>query len=79
MHKPGISREDRLSDEGLQRLRRQLESGNRLSQPVLQQWVRRYGQPAIELIEQFNTGNSGEDQAYSSKPVLGSGTDSSTD
>jgi hypothetical protein len=47
---PGIGRAVRLSDEGLERLRRQLETGARPSRPVLEQWVRRYGEPARELL-----------------------------
>jgi hypothetical protein len=49
--RPGVSRADRLSDEGLQRLQRQLASAMRVSEPVLLQWVRRYGEPAVILIE----------------------------
>ena len=48
---PGISRADRLSEEGLQRLQRQLASAMRVSEPVLLQWVRRYGEQAVALIE----------------------------
>ncbi len=48
---PGVSRERRLSEEGLQRLQRQLESSMRVSAPVLLQWVRRYGDEAVRLIE----------------------------
>ena len=47
---PGVSRPDRLSDEGLQRLDRQLASGAHINVPVLAQWIRRYGEPARELI-----------------------------
>lgn len=50
---PGVSRGNRISDEGLQRLRMQLSRGTRIARPVLQQWVRRYGEPARELIAQF--------------------------
>jgi hypothetical protein len=48
---PGISREHRLSDEGLQRLEKQLESGAGISQQVLAQWIKRYGEPALEIIK----------------------------
>lgn len=48
---PGVSRGDRLSAEGLQRLERQLVSSMRVADPVLLQWVRRYGNTAISLIE----------------------------
>ena len=54
MNNPGISRDNRLSDEGLGRLRRQLESGSRISKPVLEQWIRRYGEKAIRLLEEFH-------------------------
>jgi hypothetical protein len=51
---PGISRPDRLSDAGLERLRRQLESGARPSEQVLRQWVRRYGDAAQRLIDAWS-------------------------
>ena len=47
---PGISRTQRLSDEGLRRLARQLESGAGISDQVLRQWIRRYGDQARRLI-----------------------------
>ena len=47
---PGISREKRLSDEGLRRLERQLLSGAKMSKQVLAQWIKRYGEPAREII-----------------------------
>ncbi len=47
---PGISRARRLSDEGLQRLTQQLESGAGISDQVLRQWIRRYGDQARRLI-----------------------------
>ncbi|MGD2119631.1 MAG: hypothetical protein PVG66_14835 [Chromatiales bacterium] len=50
---PGISRSQRVSEEGLQRLERQLTSGARLAPEILAQWVKRYGKPAQELIEQY--------------------------
>jgi len=53
MTSPGISRENRIANEGLLRLRRQLQSGTRLSKPVLDQWVQRYGDKAIELLREF--------------------------
>ena len=49
---PGVSRADRICDDGLDRLRRQLSRGMKISQPVLQQWVRRYGNEAAELIRE---------------------------
>ena len=51
--KPGVSREQRISDEGLQRLERQLQRGARISEPVLAQWIRRYGEPAKALIQKY--------------------------
>lgn len=47
---PGIEREARLSEAGLQRLERQLERGGQISDAVLAQWVRRYGEAAREII-----------------------------
>ena len=47
---PGISRENRISDEGLQRLERQLQRGGQISDAVLAQWIRRYGDAAREII-----------------------------
>ncbi len=47
---PGISRSDRISDEGLVRLDKQLEMGSQISDPVLAQWIKRYGEPAREII-----------------------------
>ena len=48
---PGVSREQRLSEEGLQRLDKQLGSGVRISQQVLAQWIKRYGEAAVEIIK----------------------------
>lgn len=50
---PGISSDDRLSEEGLRRLEMQLESGTRMSDLVLAQWIRRYGEPAGALIRKY--------------------------
>lgn len=47
---PGVSREARISDEGLARLEKQLSAGAKISTPVLAQWVRRYGDAAREVI-----------------------------
>jgi len=52
-HKPGVSREQRISDEGLKRLQKQLQSGVRISEPVLQQWVKRYGDAAKDIIQKY--------------------------
>jgi hypothetical protein len=49
--KPGVSREQRISDEGLQRLQNQLVCGTRMSKPVLTQWIRRYGDAARKIIK----------------------------
>jgi len=51
---PGISRQRRLSDEGLARLDKQLESGLNISSPVLAQWIKRYGDPAREIIKKHD-------------------------
>jgi hypothetical protein len=51
---PGVSREQRISDEGLQRLQKQLQSGVRISDMVLQQWIKRYGDAARDIIKQDN-------------------------
>lgn len=51
---PGITRDNRLSDEGLQRLDRQLQSGSQISDAVLTQWIRRYGEPAREIIRRHD-------------------------
>jgi hypothetical protein len=47
---PGVSRCERITDEGLARLEKQLQRGSRISDPVLTQWIRRYGEPAREII-----------------------------
>ena len=49
---PGVSRDDRISDEGLQRLDKQLAFGIKISTPVLAQWIRRYGDAARDIIKQ---------------------------
>lgn len=48
---PGVSRENRISEEGLQRLESLLARGGQVSQPVLAQWIRRYGDPARDMIK----------------------------
>jgi len=48
---PGVSRENRISDTGLERLEQQLQSGSQISDPVLAQWIRRYGDVAREIIK----------------------------
>lgn len=49
---PGVSREARISDEGLQRLEKHLQKGAKINQQVLKQWIKRYGKPAREIIRQ---------------------------
>ncbi|BAO43614.1 hypothetical protein [Thiolapillus brandeum] len=48
--RPGVSRQQRLSEEGLQRLERQLTSSSGISDAVLAQWIKRYGNAARTLI-----------------------------
>ena len=50
---PGISRDNRISDEGLRRLEKQLQRGANISDAVLQQWIKRYGDAARELILRY--------------------------
>lgn len=50
MADPGASRDNRISDEGLKRLDKQLRTGVRISEMVLQQWIKRYGDDAVEII-----------------------------
>lgn len=50
---PGVSRENRISDEGLIRLEKQLASGTKIAQQVLAQWIKRYGDSAIEIIKKY--------------------------
>ena len=56
---PGVSRERRISTTGLERLERHLQGGARIGRAVLAQWIKRYGEPARELIKQY--GQYGED------------------
>ena len=56
---PGIARAERLSDEGLQRLDRQLAAGSQISDAVLSQWLRRYGESARALIRQYDRYHAG--------------------
>lgn len=51
---PGVSREKRSSDEGLQRLEKHLKNGSRMSHPILKQWIKRYGDSARKLIRQYD-------------------------
>ena len=54
VHEPGVSRDNRISAEGLQRLERQLQRGARIGQQVRQQWIRRYGQAAIDIMQKYD-------------------------
>ena len=56
---PGIARTDRLAAEGLERLARQLAHGSQISDAVLAQWLRRYGEPARVLIKQYDRYHAG--------------------
>jgi hypothetical protein len=51
MPDPGVSREQRISDEGLKRLEKQFNSGVKPSSMVLKQWIKRYGESARDLIK----------------------------
>lgn len=59
---PGISREKRISDDGLQRLEKQLQAGSRISPVVLQQWVKRYGDAAQALISRYQADHHATDR-----------------
>jgi len=50
---PGVSRDERISDDGLLRLEKQLQHGARMAKPVRAQWVRRYGDAAREVLKQY--------------------------
>jgi len=50
---PGITRDNRLSQAGLARLENQLERGSQISDAVLSQWIRRYGDAARDLIRSY--------------------------
>ena len=56
---PGVSRTERLSDEGLQRLERQLASGSQISDAVLARWLRYYGESARAVIRQHGRYHAG--------------------
>jgi hypothetical protein len=51
--RPGRERSERIAQEGLARLERQLRAGAKMSSQVLEQWVQRYGDAARELIERY--------------------------
>ncbi len=50
---PGVNRDNRIADEGLQRLEKQLKNGSRISQQVLDQWIKRYGDKATDIINKY--------------------------
>ncbi len=50
---PGISRAKRISDEGLLRLEKHLKGGTKMTKIVLEQWLKRYGEPARTLIRKY--------------------------
>jgi hypothetical protein len=52
--RPGVSRSGRISEEGLARLARQLESGVNISNRVLAQWIKRYGDSARSIIRKHD-------------------------
>lgn len=54
---PGVSRQQRLSEEGLLRLEKQLQSGIKISAVVLQQWIKRYGDDARVIIKKHGYHN----------------------
>lgn len=51
---PGVSRSERISDVGLERLEKQLESGINISGAVLAQWIKRYGDSARRIIKKHH-------------------------
>jgi hypothetical protein len=51
MSGPGVSREQRISEEGLKRLEKQFNSGVKVNSMVLRQWIKRYGESARDLIK----------------------------
>ena len=55
---PGVSREQCISDEGLQRLQKQLQSGVRISDRVLQQWIKRYGDAARSIVDKYKSSSN---------------------
>ena len=48
--RPGISRDNRISDDGLQRLEKHLQRGGHISHTVNAQSTRRSRDPAREII-----------------------------
>ena len=60
--RPGVSRSERLSAEGLERLDKQLEAGVNISNAVLAQWIRRYGDAARQIIKEHQRYSAEFDQ-----------------
>ncbi len=54
---PGVSRGNRISDEGLMRLEKQMQNGTKISHYVLAQWIKRYGESARKIIKKYNQYN----------------------
>lgn len=52
---PGVSRESRISDEGLQRLEKHLLAGSKMTKIVRDQWIARYGDAARELFQRYDS------------------------
>lgn len=50
---PGVTRGERITDEGLQRLEKQLRTGPKMQPQVQEQWIRRYGDAARALIDKY--------------------------
>ena len=50
---PCISRNQRISDVGLLRLEKHLQMGTKINELVLQQWVKRYGDKARNLLKKY--------------------------
>lgn len=50
---PGVTREQRISNEGLVRLEMHLRAGTKINAQVLPQWVKRHGEDAGVLLKQL--------------------------
>jgi len=68
---PGISRTQRIAGEGLQRLERQLQHGGQISDAVLAQWIRRYGDAAREIIARHGRTPAGQPEPGARSPQSG--------
>lgn len=56
---PGVSREERISDAGLQRLEAHLAQGAKIGDAVLKQWIVRYGDAARRLLKHYDCYHEG--------------------